>query len=711
MIFRKSLLATAAGLLIATASCSFTSNDPNPDKDKLLVDVISYVLDRMHFNKVELNDQFSEAVFDRYIDNLDPRRRFFLQSDIEEFRQYRTQLDDQLKAKDISLFDLTYNRLMQRMDESEAYYKAATDTPFDFTVQEDINTDYENTEFAATPQELQNRWRQQLKLSTLVGLYDSLEDQRLALENDPNAETKTEAELEEKSRESTREALAESYDFYDDMRREDWFSMFMNSILAQYDPHTSYFAPENKERFDQQMSGKLEGIGARLQKKMDNIKIMEIISGGPAWQSEELEVGDEITAVRQEDEEEAVSIVGMRLGDAVSLIKGPKGTKVNLTVKKVDGRKEIYTITRDVVELEETYVKSSMLDKGDAKYGVINLPKFYVDLSDYSSRNAATDVEQEIKRLKAEGMEGLIIDLRNNGGGSLRTVVDIMGLFIDKGPVVQVGMSNGKREVLEDEDKKIVWDGPLVILVNELSASASEILAAAVQDYERGVIIGSEQTFGKGTVQNVWDLNRWVRNSDVGDLGGIKVTTQKFYRVDGNSTQLEGVKSDVVVPDRYSYITIGERDEENPLPYDRIESAKYRKWDRSINLKQTIAASKARLAQNDQFKLIDENAKWLKNRSEDDVYPLSLAAYGAKMKQIDEESERYSKLSDYETNLDYKSLPYEVALMDQDSTLRKKRERWHKSLSKDPYMEEAVNVLGDIQTGNITLGSAIRKKD
>ncbi len=448
------------------------------------------------------------------------------------------------------------------------------------------------------------------------------------------------------------------------------------------------------------MSGKLEGIGARLQKKNDYIKVVDVISGGPAWRGEHLEVGDLIAKVRQEDEKEAVSVVGMRVDDAVKLIKGPKGTKVTLTIKGVDGTLRDETITRDVVELEETYAKSTIIGKEDKKFGLINLPAFYFDMENYKERNSASDVKKEIERLKEEGVEGLVLDLRNNGGGSLRTAVDIAGLFIKEGPVVQVSSSDGK-EVLEDKDDSILWDGPLVILVNELSASASEILAAAMQDYKRAIILGSEQSYGKGTVQNLVDLNQWMRNNNLGDMGALKVTTQKFYRVNGGSTQLEGVKSDVVMPDRFSYIDVGERDYDNPLPYDKIDPATYDIWDGYVDFEDAIAKSKARMAKSDQLALINENAKWIKMRRDELDVTLNFDAYYAEIEKRKEETKKFDAIDEYDNKLNYTSLPDEVALMRQDTTLREKRKRWHKNLAKDIYVEEAVNVLEDLKLTNI----------
>ena len=444
------------------------------------------------------------------------------------------------------------------------------------------------------------------------------------------------------------------------------------------------------------MSGKYEGIGARLQKKMDKISITELISGGSAWRQNKLQVGDIILKVRQEDEDEAVSIVGMRLDDAVKLIKGPKGTNVILTLKRVDGTIEDLSIPRDEIELEETYAKSSIVKKSKYKFGVINLPKFYIDFEDVNSRNSTTDVKREIERLKDEGVDGLVLDLRNNGGGSLKTAVEIAGLFIKEGPIVQVRSTGEDRQVLKDRDPSVSWDGPLVILVNEFSASASEILAAAMQDYKRAIVIGSKQTYGKGTVQNVIDLNRMIRNNTNGDMGAFKFTTQKYYRINGGSTQLEGVKSDVVVPDRYSYIDLGEKDQDNPLSWDEIEPASYELWKSSIDYETTVQKSKERMNSSPEIKLIDENARWIKDARSKDVYSLKYSEYVAELKKNEKESERFDALSDYTTNLSFESLAYEKPIMANDSVLRIKRERWHESLSKDIYMDEALNVLTDL---------------
>ncbi|WP_224485264.1 carboxy terminal-processing peptidase [Robertkochia aurantiaca] len=715
---KRNLVYLLSALLISAASCSFTNNFDNPDKDKLLIDLITYVLEKGHFNPKDINDEFSSNVYDSYIESLDPLKRYFLKSDIEEFEKYRTAIDDQIKTSDVTFFNLTYDRLMQRMDEASVLYNKVLDEPFDYDKEEYLDTDYEKMDYAADKDELWERWRKQLKFNTIEryilakegdtpGDNEASEDVAEVVEKSDDAENLSAAELaaiEEETREATRTTLNDYFSFMEDLERKDWFSIYLNSIVEEFDPHTFYFAPEEKDRFDISMSGKFEGIGARLQKRNDNIKIVEIISGGPAWRGEDLEVGDEIIKVAQGDEV-PVSVVGMRLDDAVKLIKGPKGSEVKLTVRKIDGTIDVVTITRDVVELEETYAKSALVKEGDRTFGVINLPKFYIDFDDYKERNAATDVAKEIERLKEAGMEGLVLDLRDNGGGSLKTVVDMAGLFIEEGPIVQVKSTGEGKEVLADTDKRVQWDGPLVILVNELSASASEILAAAMQDYKRAIVLGSKQTYGKGTVQNVIDLNQFLRGkNEFGDVGALKITTQKFYRINGGSTQLEGVKSDVVVPDKYSYRYIGEKDQENPLPWDKIEALDYEAWDGYIDYESTVQKSKDRLAGNEQIALIDANARWVKEQSEQKMIPLSLADYEAEIEKDEEAAKRFRELTKYQTDLSYTSLPYEQELMSQDSVLMQKRERWHKDLSKDVYMEEAVHVLSDLQKGSLKNG-------
>lgn len=697
-------------LLIAVASCSFTNKTfENDDKDKLLIDLITYVLAKLHYEPKDIDDDFSVHVFEDFIDIVDPTKRYFLDSDIKEFEVQKFQIDDQIRNTEITFFNMVHERLVQRMAEAEVLYQEVLEQPFDYSKEETINIEYDKMLFAETREELKERWRKQLKYATL-NTYDAkishaLEDAETAKAHGHEADEKqiTPEEAEAAAREETRKTLSEFFDFVGDLQRKDWFEQYINSIVDEFDPHTLYFAPEEKERFDMSMSGKFEGIGARLLKKAEGAKITDIISGGPVWRDARLEVGDLIIKVGQENET-PVDIVGMRLEDAIKMIKGPKGTVVDLTVRRIDGSLDVISLTRDVVEIEESFAKSANIIKENQRFGLINLPKFYVDFDDYSERNAATDVAKEVERLKQEGAEGLILDLRDNGGGSLKTVVEMAGLFIKDGPIVQVQSSGKNKDVYDDKDERIQWDGPLVILVNELSASASEILAAAMQDYKRAVVIGSKQTFGKGTVQNIMDLNNIVRSNENGDLGALKLTTQKFYRINGGSTQLEGVKSDVVVPDRYSYIDIGERDQSNPLKWDKITPADYEPWSGYIDYEQTIANSSKRMEQNPQIKLIEENAKWIQSQQEENVMSLNYEAYKAEVEKDKKKSEYFKKMNEYDSRLTFESLKYEQELFTQDSILREKRDRWHKDLAKDVYVEEAVNVLQDLKINNIKNG-------
>lgn len=716
---KRNLKFIALALLFSVASCSFTTKSfDDPDKDKVLLDLISYVLSKGHYDAKDLNDEFSAAVFDDYIDALDPFRRFFYKKDIEDFAKYRDKIDDAIRDKDLTFFDLTYDRLMERHDEADELLQDILKKEFDFDEEEYLDTNYEELEFAKNKKELKDRWRKQLKLNALSSYYDKkMEQEREPEETDGEdvsepVEILSDKELEQKTRKEVADSMEEYFEFTDELERNDYFSQFLNAVVEEFDPHTYYFAPVAKDRFDTQMSGQFQGIGARLQKKNGEIRVTDVISGGPAWRQDELKEGDIIQKVRQEDEEEALNIMGMRLQDAIEFIKGPAGTKVTLTVKsKLDGAQKNITIQRDVVELEEVYAKSAAVYKENQNFGVINLPKFYFDMENYKERNAASDVRREIERLKKQGIEGLVIDLRNNGGGSLKTVVDIAGLFIKDGPVVQVAGNGDTPEVLSDQDKSIIWDGPLVILVNEVSASASEILAAAMQDYKRAIIIGGKQTYGKGTVQNVYDLNQWMRKSDYGDLGALKVTTQKFYRVNGGSTQLEGVKSDVVVPDRFKYIDIGERDMENPLPWDKIPAANYQTWDGYIDFEKTIESSVTRMKSSDQLQLIDDYAKWISDRRNDQTWPLSYTAYKERLDKSEEFAKRFDAIDEYDSKLVYKSLPYEQELFEQDTILKEKRERWHENLAKDAYIEEAINVLQDLKQNNIKRDKLATLKD
>lgn len=684
---------------IAAALWSFIpkqKNSPDPVKEALLLEMLTFVIKNGHYDPANIDDSFSEQVYKRYLDYIDPNKRFFLQSDVDEFATYKLKIDDEIQMKQFNFFELTYNRLKQRNEEAKQIYKDILAQPFDFTIDEEIDTDYENLAFPNNKEELKERWRKQLKLSVLSSIDDKLniqeENKKNTSENKEEVEIKSFEELEKEARENTLKSLNDYFDVMDEVTRNEWLSMYLNAILEQFDPHTNYLAPDDKQRFDESMSGSMEGIGAQLRKKNDYVEITEIIPGGPAWKANELENGDIIIKVAQDDEE-PVDIAGMRLDNVVKLIKGKKGTVVKLTVKKIDGSLKVVSTIRDKFEIAETYAKSSIIETDNGRVGMIYLPKFYIDFETRDNRDAFKDVAAEIEKLKKQNIQGLIMDMRGNGGGSLSTVVDMVGLFIEEGPVVQVRKPNGKKDILSDRDPRIQWDGPLVVMINNYSASAAEIFAAAIQDYNRGIVVGSKHSFGKGTVQVMYSLNDLVRIKEE-DFGAIKFTSQKFYRINGGSTQLKGVESDIMFPDRFTYVDIGEKDRENAMPWDKIEVAKFKKF--TYNFAPIIEKSNARIQNNEYFQILDQSARWISERQDDNKIPLEYNKFSQRSKEFEQKTKEFNVLKDYKNNLKFLALPDEIELFANDTVLKNKRDRWHKSLASDIYMDEAVRVLEDI---------------
>ena len=693
-ILMKNLKYILPILVIIMLLTSFKKLEDTDPKDKALITILNYVLTQWHYHPQEINDNFSKNVYTKFLESLDPSKRYFLQSDIEEFSVYKNAIDDQIKQENLTFFNLVYKRFNERTEESKAYYKEILAHPIDFMSDETLNVDYEKTKYATNTFELISHWKKLMKFSVLTRVYDKVNEEDDKLKKDKNYKIKTFSELEIEARESTLKNMDEYFNRLKELDHSDLFSTYINCISEEFDPHTNYYDPIKKKGFDQSISGKLEGIGARLQKQNDYVKVSELVIGGPAWKQGELEAEDIILKVAQGDGE-PLDIVGMRLDHSIEFIKGKKGTEVRLTVKKIDGTIKVISIIRDVIELEETFVKSSVVNKNGKKFGVINLPKFYIDFDEKNYRNSTTDMAQEIERLKKENVEGLIVDLRNNGGGSLKTAIEITGLFINQGPVVQVKYRDKEAQIKSDIDPKMQWDGPLVVLVNELSASASEIFAAAMQDYKRAVIIGGKQTYGKGTVQSVLDLNRYHNLKE--DIGALKITIQKFYRINGGSTQLEGVHSDIMLPSRYTYMEIGERDLTNPLKFDKVPEANYALWNNYANFNEVIDNSKKRIANNTYFKLIDENAKWLKKSQDDSIVYLNYEAYKNDLEYHKNESSKFDEIKNYTTNLTFESPLYEKAILKNDTDLTEKRSTWHKNLKKDIYVAEALNVLEDLK--------------
>ena len=695
---KRKFLIIAIGLLGITVYASYTLFN-SEQKDKLLLQVLTQSLRDAHFDPQVFNDEFSVKAFDMYLDRMDYSKRFLLQEDVDSLSLYQTKIDDEINANSLTFFEMANRLIESRQQEAEAYFEEILNEPFDFSVKESREADAEKRTFAATSNELKESWRLDLKYQVINRIYNAEKAQ-----NEPTY-TKEKKSFEDMEKEARAKILTNHQDWFHriaKLNKNDRYSTYLNAIANTFDPHTSYFPPRDKENFDISMSGQFEGIGATLQQRDQYIRVTQIVPGSASARQGELEAEDIILAVAQA-KDEPVDVVDMRLDDAVQLIRGKKGTEVRLTIKKTDGTVKIVPIIRDVVVLEETYAKSAVLEHTDeklGKYGYIYLPKFYADFNKRNGRHCSEDVLTEIEKLKGENVEGLIIDLRNNGGGSLSDVVDMAGLFIKKGPVVQIKARGRSPQILDDKDKEVQYDGPLVIMVNEFSASASEILAAAMQDYKRAVIVGGNATFGKGTVQRFYDFDKVVPASfnNYKPFGAIKLTIQKFYRINGGATQLRGVIPDIILPDRYAHLDIGERDQDFPMKWDEIAPASY-SLETDLIGKLTVAKknSTKRVKQHDDFKLIAENALRYKRMEDETVIPLKYNTFVKYRKNQEKEAKRFEGVGKSETGLKA-SLSYLDNSQAVADTLKMARfKSWEKLMKKDIYLDEAVRILADIQ--------------
>ena len=568
MLMKKTLITLSFLSMCFLAFCFCTPDLGTDDsKIKTIIKNVRNTLTYMHYRPQIIDDNFSEDVFHMYLDKIDPSKRYFLQSDYEYFKNDIHNLDDYFNNQNLNFYHSTVDTIYKRIEEVKNYSEEILKTPFDFTIEEDLLVGEDLIEYAADKTQSKELWRKYLKYNTLLEL--------VRLQEDSTNVKQPLKELEKQAREKVAENTSEFFRQMQKRKKDDYLTLYINSFTEKYDPHTSYYSPQDKDDFDVSISGQLEGIGARLQDKKGFATIMELVVGGPAWKDGQLEVGDQITHVKQKGKD-PVNIVGMLLDEAIRHIRGKKGTEVTLTVKKKDGSIKDIKLIRDVIEQEEVFARSAVIDDNGDKYGVIYLPEFYTNFNDRNGRDPSDDITKEIIELKKENIKGLIFDLRYNGGGSLEEVVEIAGLFIPKGPIVQVRRSDGQMKVHEDKDPSVLYDGPLVIMVNELSASASEILAAAMQDYGRAVVIGSNKTFGKGTVQTFIPLDQHTFNPN--EYGSLKLTIQKFYRVTGGSTQLRGVTPDIVMTDMLTYADISESRAEDALPWDQIKPVKFDRW-------------------------------------------------------------------------------------------------------------------------------------
>lgn len=674
---------------------------PYPNRESLLMDVVIQSLHYNHYAPQEVNDAYSEKVFKEYIESLDFDKRFFLQEDIKALKEHQHKLDDYALARNFGFFDEMVKLYDKRVKRAQVLCTEVLETPFSFNKKEMLEADGEKVDFVKTEAALKNRWRKRLKWSVLQEVYSKEERQRKALEKkDTSVAQKTFAELEIAARKLMLKRYTRLFDRLAQEDRDDKLGVYVNAYTHVLEPHTGYFPPIDKENFNIQISGKLEGIGAQLTQEEDGyLKVTHIVPGSASFREGTLKKDDIILKVGQ-GEEEPADIADMKMDDAVMLIRGKKGTEVRLTVRKIDGTVKVIPITRDVVVMEERYAKSAIINHKETgeKIGLIDLRSFYADFNDANGRRCSKDVKREVQKLIAESVDGIVIDLRFNGGGSLSDVVDMSGLFIPTGPIVQVKGRSSMPYLLEDTDPDVLYDGKLIIMVNSHSASASEILAAALQDYARALIVGTApSTFGKGTVQRFVNLDDQIppKYQELGELGALKITIQKFYRINGGSTQLKGVTPDIILPGVYTYLETGEKEEKYPMPWTQIEPAVYRKEGLG-NVEKLQQRSKKRVAKSEKFQLIDEQAKWVEIRSKKSYFELTPKAYTAEQKKNKKRAERYKVVNEAIECLTINSLMADQMRLEQDSTRAASIKNWHKVLKRDVYLEEVMYLFKDM---------------
>ncbi|NNE25255.1 MAG: carboxy terminal-processing peptidase [Saprospiraceae bacterium] len=666
-------------------------------KESLILNAVMNYLEVLHFKPKTIDNTFSEQAFEEFLTQVDAGKRFLTQEEIDQLAIHREAIDDQVKMRTFPFFEAAYEVIEASRLRAERIFNEVIESEFDINADGTIELDAQKREFAADEAALKENWKKYIQFDIITKVEDLIKEQE---DDDDIDEPKSVEELEEEAIAEIKENYEEYFERLSKDRRSDFFEIYINSITHLFDPHSDYYNPKEKQDFDIRMGGKLEGIGARLQTDGEYTKVVSIVPGGPAWKQGELEVGDVILSVTQKGEE-SFDIKGLRIDDVVQQIRGDKGTIVILEIKKSSGNVVDVEIERDEVILDEGFARSLTLDIPGVieNVGYIKLPKFYSEFEGNDGNSCAIDVAKELDKLTALNVNGVILDLRNNGGGSLRDVVDMTGLFFEDGPVVQVKPRSKDAYVYGDENADVSYDGPLIVMVNQFSASASEILAAALQDYKRAVIVGSTSTFGKGTVQRFVDLDRAYRDQDaMKPLGQLKITMQKFYRVDGGSTQLKGVEPDIVFPDNYYYIDIGEKDYENAMEWSEIEPVEYEQDVYVVNDVNTLKArSEKRMDNHESFQLMLENASRLKKNKEITQYPLSLPAYTSYVDTRTEEARKYENLYDNDIEeLLVSNLAVDTSYINFDESRIARNEDWLDRVQTDFYLEETLMILKDM---------------
>jgi carboxyl-terminal processing protease len=695
------LLILGGGIFVAFRTLGVGGNPPS--RDETILHNVGEYLEELHYSPKPIDDSFSMEVFGKYLGEVDADKNIFFQSDIDVLKsKYGKEIDDEILGKPIVFVpavNVIYNK---RLLESEQIYKSILAKPFDFNQDEDYNQNFDKLPWPATEADRKEAWRKQLKYLTLERYADMLENQETN-KNTPGFVIRTDAQIEKDAREKTLKIMDRLYERLKvKMTDDDRFNMFVETIVQTMDPHTDYFPPVEKRYFDEQMSGRFFGIGATLKEEDGNIKITTLVTGSPAWKSGKVGVNDIILKVAEGNAEPA-DLTGYSVEDAIKLIRGTKGTEVRLTLRKPDGTSHVVSLIREeIVQDELVFARSAIVNSAKGKIGYIYLPEFYADFDNPKGNRCSIDVAREIVKLKAEKVDGIVLDLRNNGGGSLSDVVQMAGLFVEQGPIVQVRSRDQKPQVYPDHDKSVLWDGPFAVMVNELSASASEIFAAAIQDYHRGVIIGSSSTYGKGTVQRPIGLDKSVGLDPTNsELGTIKLTLQKFYRINGGSTQLRGVSSDIVLPDIYpdiyEYAKIRERDNPDALPWDEIEKADYTPWKYAYDINYIKGLSDQRLKHDSALNEIQSDAEWL-SKTEDKVFSLNIRKYQEEQKEIKAKVKQIEDLSKLPTagQLNVFSLSEDAHKYDEDKNKADRFQAWLKEKRSDLWLGETVNVLDDM---------------
>ncbi|MDQ6610731.1 MAG: carboxy terminal-processing peptidase [Bacteroidota bacterium] len=690
------LVLVLAGVFFTTRSLGKSNTTP-PTKYEKILQIVGAILTQGHYQPRDINDEFSKQIFNKYFSDLDPEKNIFLAGDIKSLEKFSTKIDEEIKGAPVQFFQEAGKLFDVRVKEAEIFYKDILSKPFDFSKDETYIGDADKKSFPATDAARKEEWRKYLKYLTLQR-YADLTDSRESNKGKEGAVNKTDTELEKEAREKVQTAMGRTFDHYrNKFTEEDKFNVFVNTITEIMDPHTEFMPPVDKRYFDEAMSGSFYGIGAQLSYDEGNIKIASVLPGGPAQKSGQVEAGDIIVRVGEGKDVTETELSGFTVQDAVKLIRGKMGSDVKLTLRKKDGTLKKLTLVRDKIVQDEAYVRSAVIKEGTQKVGYIYLPEFYADFQQMDGVRSGMDVAKEVNKLKGEGVDGIVIDLRNNGGGALYDVIQIAGLFIDEGPVVQVRDRQGKPQVMRDKDEGLVYDGPLVVMVNEMSASASEILAAAMQDYGRGIIMGSSSTYGKGTVQRTIGLDPESNFTNTNsDLGSLKVTLQKFYRINGGSTQQKGVVPDVIVPDYLEYLKIREKDNPYSLKYDEINKATYPMWKPGYNREAIKQMAISRIASDTVFKRIQEASVYV-GKQNDKEYSLNLIKYKQDQKEIRDAVKKIENLTKLQKPLPAQFMKQDESKyvsVDKDKTERYKQ--WLTGVGKDVYVDQAVKVINDM---------------